>query len=356
MGNWCSRSLVPAIIDKNLTLGGTFTNTPPADTITTEMGSADEIAIQAAKFKDRRLTDYVYELLPEANPDVEIIFFHGLQMEGSPPEYSHWRTWKMRKSEDCWPETLLPQMLSWRDERDGRHFEIKARVLSVSYEARPDPGKYGHGTGSSDDYRISECLVDNIIFDHEVHLGQRDRVPVFLVGHDLGGILIKRLVMMLEVEGATNPDQKKRIKILKFLGNLKCVFFFATPHCGSEAIETMASKINKHDANQMLRFMKVLNELTSRTNQEFQKFRHRTDKKSGFTSHAVHATHETNEGGFHNVLVVPEGSARYDVDSLYSASANHFSVCQPKDESSSSIQHLCNQIKEEVRKAKGGMV
>ncbi|KAL3689079.1 hypothetical protein R1sor_015388 [Riccia sorocarpa] len=344
MGNWGSRTLCPAIIGKKLSLVGNFTNTPPADTMTTEKWAAAEMAIQAAKFENRRLTDYVYELLPEANPDVEIVFFHGLQMEGSPPEYSHWRTWKMRKSNDCWPETLLPRMLN--GERDGNHSGIKPRVLSVSYEARPDPGKYGDGTGSSDDYRISECLVNDI----GLHVGQRNEVPVFLVGHDLGGILIKRLVMMLEVEGATNPDEEKRIKILKFLGNLKCVFFFATPHSGSRAIEAMAAKINENEANQMLRFMKVLDKRTSRTNEEFRKFRERTDKKSGFTSHAVHAAHKTNEGGFQNVLVVPEGSARCDVDSFYSVRANHFSVCQPKDESSSSVKLLCNRIKEEVRK------
>ncbi|KAL2631190.1 hypothetical protein R1flu_015876 [Riccia fluitans] len=301
---------------------------------------------QAVKFKERRLADFVYELLKEENPDVELVFFHGLQMEGSPPEYSHWRTWKLRDSEECWPETLLPRILK------GKDSQLKPRVLSISYEGRLNLAKYGNVM--SDEYLISECLVDNIIFDCRV--GQRKGVPVFLIGHDLGGILIKRFVMMVENQGAVQPDAAKKAKILSFLENLKSVFFFATPHCGSPAIEKMAASIPEDDANQMLQLMKVLSKHTARTNEEFRKFRlEKTESgKPGFTSHAIHASHVTNEGGFYNVVVVPEGSSRNDVDSFYTTSANHFSVCQPRDESSSPVKTICKEIMEVVSKAKDG--
>ncbi|KAL3689057.1 hypothetical protein R1sor_015366 [Riccia sorocarpa] len=311
---------------------------------------------QALKFQDRkrRNAEYtsVYELLPEENPDVEIIFFHGLQMEGLAPEHSFWRTWKLRGSEDCWPETLLPEMLQGR--KSNQEYQIKPRVLAISYEGRPDQDEDGLG----DDCLIADCLVNNLILDTDLKVGQRKGVPVFLVGHDLGGILIKRLVMMLEKQVIGTTDETERGKIRMFLENLKSVFFFSTPHSGSPAIEKMASKIDDSTANEMLHLMKVLNTETARINADFQRYRRgETDSKvSKFTSHALHATNATNEGGYNNVLVVPEGSARYDVDSFYSVNANHFSVCQAEGTYSSSIRFLSERIKQEVWKAKGQQV
>ncbi|KAL2631245.1 hypothetical protein R1flu_015931 [Riccia fluitans] len=77
----------------------------------------------------------------------------------------------------------------------------------------------------------------------------------------------------------------------------------------------MAARIPKDDANQMLQLMK---------------------------------------GEFYNVVVVPEGSSRNDVDSFYTTSANHFSVCQPEDKSSSPDKTLCKEIEKVVSKAKDG--
>ncbi|KAL2631178.1 hypothetical protein R1flu_015864 [Riccia fluitans] len=308
---------------------------------------------QAEKFRNRKRksAEYtaVYELLEEPNPDIELVFFHGLQMEGSAPEHSFWRTWKLRGSEDCWPEALLPEMLHGR--RFNQDYQIKARVLAVSYEGRPDLD----GDELGDDCLIADSLVYNLILDNELKVGQRKGVPVFLLGHDLGGILIKRFVMMLESQVLGTIDEEEREKIRSFLKNLKSVFFFATPHSGSPAIEAMASRIDDSTTNEMLHLMKVLNTETGRINAEFQQYRRgeTNSKVSRFTSHAVHATNATNEGGFHNVLVVPEGSARYDVDSFYSVSANHFSVCQAEGTYTSSIRFLSERIKSEVWKAQG---
>ncbi|KAL2631177.1 hypothetical protein R1flu_015863 [Riccia fluitans] len=303
------------------------------------------------KAKDEYIS--VYELLPEANPDVELVFFHGLQMEGSAPEDSFWRTWKMKGSEECWPEKLLPELLTGT--RFNKQYQLKAKVLSISYEGRPKLKEDEEDMDRGDDVLIVEALMKDLILNEDVKVGQTKGVPVILVGHDLGGILIKRLVMMLEIEVGGTTDETRKVKIRMFLENLKSVFFYATPHSGSPAIEKMASKIDESEANEMLQLMKVLNTETSRINAAFQQYRRGETKSkvSRFTSHALHAIYETNEGGFRNVLVVPEGSSRCDVDSFYSVSANHFSVCQAEGTYSSTVRLLSERIKQEVWIAKG---
>ncbi|KAL2653368.1 hypothetical protein R1flu_021496 [Riccia fluitans] len=148
------------------------------------------------KAKDEYIS--VYELLPEANPDVELVFFHGLQMEGSTPEDSFWRTWKMRGSEECWPEKLLPELLTGT--RFNKQYQLKAKVLSISYEGRPKLKVDEEDMDRGEDVLIVEALMKDLILNEDVKVGQTKGVPVILVGHDLGGILIKRLVMMLEIE------------------------------------------------------------------------------------------------------------------------------------------------------------
>ncbi|KAL3689054.1 hypothetical protein R1sor_015363 [Riccia sorocarpa] len=317
--------------------------------------SNSEIAAQQAKFQSRKKGDAdfitAYELLPEPNPDVELVFFHGLQVDDSIRQYAFWRTWKMKNSEDCWPETLLPEMLTDRSKPP-----IKARVLSISYEGRMKlMENEDDGDRVDDDVLIAQDLINRLILDSDLKVGQTKGVPVFLVGHDLGGILIKRFVMTLEAQMIGTIVEEEKRKIRSFLENLKSVFFYATPHSGSPAIEKMASQIDEEEANDMLQLMKVLSTETSRINAKFQQYR-RGDthsKVSRFTSHALHAAYETNEGGFSHSVVVPEGSARCDVDSFYSVSANHFGVCQAEGTFSTTVRLLSDRIKQEVWTAKG---
>ncbi|KAL3689077.1 hypothetical protein R1sor_015386 [Riccia sorocarpa] len=305
----------------------------------------DAVEEQAKKFKECRVTDHVYELLKESNPDLEVVFVHGLLRQGMKRRDAVWRTWKMRDSEVCWPEILLPELLQIRTSQwDGNVnvTQYKPRVLSVAYENKPDLGPK-KGNGASDPYLIIENLINDLIFDAGV--GQRG-VPVFFVGHDLGGILIKQFVLKVEDEAAKADTDDKKQKLNSFLDNLKSVFFFCTPHYGAEAFNNLAAKLDPEDANQMLCLMTMLYKKTSRINNEFQTYR-RGVPESGrprFSTHVFHATHETHEGGF-DALVVPEGSARSDADTFYAVNANHFTACQPETSASSQVQSISLEMK-----------
>ncbi|KAL3689076.1 hypothetical protein R1sor_015385 [Riccia sorocarpa] len=297
---------------------------------------ADKIEEQAKKFAKRRLNDHVYQLLPENNPDLEVVFVHGLLRQGMNRRDAVWRTWKMSgDSDDCWPEILLPQLLQ-KPTWDGNVTQYKPRVLSVAYENNPDLGPDGTGNVASDPYLIIENLIHDLIIDAGV--GQKG-VPVFFVGHDLGGILIKQFVLKVEDEAAKADTDVKKRKFNNFLENLKSVFFFCTPHYGAEAFDDLAARLDPKDANQMLCLMTMLYNKTSRINMEFQDYRRGgpESRLSRFSTHVFYAAHETHEGGFH-ALVVPEGSGRSDADTFFSVRANHFTACQPKDLSSSQVK------------------
>ncbi|KAG6545401.1 hypothetical protein Mapa_013000 [Marchantia paleacea] len=241
----------------------------------------------------------------------------------------------MRHTEEFWPGKLLRQLLP------GLIF----RILCVSYPA--DASLAEHGPEESDEYLISENLITNLI--HKARVGQRANVPVVLVGHDLGGILIKHFVLSVENASANCPDEDKRAGLKSFLENLDAVFFFATPHSGANAFQMLASEILEGEQHQMLRFMRVLNSAQSRINSRFAE--QRSNSRFKFSTHAIHPTHETNQGRYKG-LIVPEGAARHDVDSFYSSSADHFQVCQPEDDSSSSVRILSDKLENSVKKFK----
>ncbi|KAL3689078.1 hypothetical protein R1sor_015387 [Riccia sorocarpa] len=302
----------------------------------------EDIERQATKFK--RVNDQVYELLREENPDLEVVFVHGLHQQDMNTKHAFWRTWKMRASEECWPESLLPKLLqdtsTWPWCWNVTDREYKPRVLSVSYENKADLSPEGAGTETSDPYLIIENLIHDLIIDAGV--GQNG-VPVFFVGHDLGGILIKQFVLKVEVEAATADSTEKRAKLTNFLDNLKSVFFFCTPHYGARAFDDLVAKLQSKDVNQMLCLMTELYKETARINMEFGNVR-----RTRFSTHVFHAAFETHEGGFH-AQVVPEGTARADADSFYTVGANHFTACQPECKMSSQVQKISSEMKSILR-------
>ncbi|KAL2631074.1 hypothetical protein R1flu_015760 [Riccia fluitans] len=320
---------------------------------------------QHQKFEGRRVNDYVYQLCPDRNEntvqpaDVDIILFHGLQMPGREHPEAYWRTWKMRKSEDFWPEKLLPQLLNEGVQPGGK--TLRARVLAICYEGRLDQGyearRAARGAkveeaGVTDDYLLVEDLIENLIFDDGVNAGQN--VPVFLLGHDLGGILIKLFVIGVENKEATMNDDKasKREKLRNFLGNLRSVHFFATPHSGMPIMDKVVESIESKPGtpqHEMLHYLKVLNNKKARVNQAFQLLRDQTRDNlriSRFTTRAFLAGSNTDMGKFGNVQAVVEGTARLGIDEFYTYSrADHFQVCQPEGTHSSPFRILAREIR-----------
>ncbi|KAL3688966.1 hypothetical protein R1sor_015275 [Riccia sorocarpa] len=168
------------------------------------------------------MTEFVFQLSLGLDPwgkrepedqDVNIILF---QTPGTETPVAFWKSWKMSSSENCWLEELLSE-LSY----GGGGKQVKARVLATYY-------------GSSD---LEQEDITRIMYPrtesaaHDILSELRKNVPVFLVGHDLGGALMKRIVLEAENQlGRSSEDRYEREH--KFMTNLKSVHLFEPPLFG----------------------------------------------------------------------------------------------------------------------------
>ncbi|CAM6092098.1 unnamed protein product [Calypogeia fissa] len=259
-----------------------------------------------------KLNDSVWELYsPKWTPEVQIIFFHGLQPGDF--ENAFWRTWASTDNEQLvWPQKWLTIK-----------FPL-ARMLSVSYNssAKSDAGQ-------TDMYALGENLVTDII----THLECGQNCPVFLVGHSLGGIVIKQFILSaIKMKYLLDPDQQKMDiqRISTFLDNFNGAFFYATPHGGSR-IADFASLLQQ--SSKVLGLLRTLNTQRARINDEFRQQRRNWKARTyGVAEHLP-----TTYLGF-NEVVVEEPSGRRDVDGFYIHTAgDHFTVCQARDENDSAV-------------------
>ncbi|BFI32667.1 protein SERAC1 [Marchantia polymorpha subsp. ruderalis] len=318
-----------------------------------------------SKFEDKKLNDHVYEIRAPQSPDAEIVFFHGLPIDLSDATNAFWKTWTQRvrknskekgelgewsPSDNFWPDTMLPAYVN--EGNTGK--PINLRVLAVTYDSRPKlPSDIG--VAGADDYILSENLVSDLILNPRVRVagvGQQSDVPVFLVGHDLGGIMIKHLILCVERKCSVDAGDAKE-KLTKFLTNLTSVFFYSTPHHGSAPIERLMNEIPPDNKSPLLTFMKVLGKEMARVNQRFLQYRGGKESNGGrrFGTFALNAACPTTQGIFVEEQICPEGSARIDIDIYYTVpEANHYQVCQPKAMHNNSIGMLGSNIAEVVDK------
>ncbi|KAG6556214.1 hypothetical protein Mapa_002155 [Marchantia paleacea] len=309
---------------------------------------SDAKAEQTGKFQ--QVGEYVHELQHEEDPEAVIVFFHGLLVDESDKDHAFWSTWTKRGTLECWPVTMLPQFFAKKHPSDP----FRIRVLAVSYEGRtsvPDIGTEG-----TDNYLLAENLITELIAQDSVRGSKAvedNDVPVFLVGHDLGGMIIKNFVMAVETKISGEQEDAVKEKLENFLGNLKAVFFYATPHSGSQAIEDLAEKIPEDSRNQMLTLMSVLGSAMSRINADFSSYRSGSGDDlihPRFKTYGIVPQNLTNQGGFNRTMVVSEASARCDMDSFFTVPADHFQVCQPPGLWSASLTQLGEKVYEEVSK------
>lgn len=200
-----------------------------------------------------QLNNHVWQLACPEEYDVEIIFFHGLQMGDF--EDAFWKTWRARDDENVvWPRDWLCKRLP------------KARILSVSYNSSATKRR-----GQADIQGLGDNLCSDIIGDSTSNIGQKDNCPVFLVGHSLGGIVIKqfisRSVNQVSLYNSDTHDYQIQ-RFNKFLRNWKGVFYYATPHRGSR-IADLAAELPQ--TSPILRLLKVLDTEKQIINEEFAK-------------------------------------------------------------------------------------
>lgn len=192
----------------------------------------------------------VWELYaPRGMPEMVIIFFHGLQLGEF--EDAFWKTWLAINPQDgVWPREWLSKCIP------------NARILSVTYNSCATMSD-----GQPDMYSLGENFVNDII-----NLGQD--CPVFLVGHSLGGLVLKQFILSaIRIRNGNNTRLEERIT--KFLKNWKGVYYYATPHGGAE-IANLASRLP--NMSPILELLKTLSRDTRRINEEFREQRARLNK------------------------------------------------------------------------------
>ncbi|KAH9206067.1 hypothetical protein DL95DRAFT_397161 [Leptodontidium sp. 2 PMI_412] len=132
-------------------------------------------------------------------PTVDIVAIHGLNPTNK--EDHAFATWTDSESGHLWLRDSLPRS------------QPTARVLLYSYNSSPvfgnDQDRFIYGANA-----FLECLRDNRRED--------PHLPLIMVGHSLGGILIKQAL----INGHNNPKYKD-IKQATF-----GLVFFGTPHAG----------------------------------------------------------------------------------------------------------------------------
>ncbi|KAG6556466.1 hypothetical protein Mapa_002411 [Marchantia paleacea] len=282
-----------------------------------------------------RLSDLLYELHSEEVPDVEIVFFPGIHRDAISNREAHWRTWKTKGREECWPQTLLPEELEARN--------IKPRVLSLSYESL-----LNNSTEPED--LLAGTIIRDLILHPDSCVGQKPNVPVILVGHGLGGIVIKHftrtVLRRLRANQGGRENEETVVKLGKFCNNLKAFVFYGTPLGGSPAMEKLSASIEEGTPNKMDRFLKVLSNEMAILNEYIAQ--ERTQGDFNVQIFALCEMNDTNQGDFENVVVVPEASARQDTDEFRTFMEDHYGVAQVEDQTSTALHYLAQKVEDVV--------
>jgi triacylglycerol esterase/lipase EstA (alpha/beta hydrolase family) len=112
-----------------------------------------------------------------------------------------------------------------------------------------------------DSYLLGESLVQEMTLGG-VDIGQND-CPVVFVGHSLGGLIARQIV----ISGHRQISTDERVG--KLLRNVKAFFFYATPHGGSK-LAGLAGYIPFLPTGPLVKYLQVLNDEVGRLNTEFE--------------------------------------------------------------------------------------
>lgn len=201
-----------------------------------------------------QLNDSVWQFSAGSEPPaLEIIFFHGLQLGNY--ENAFWSTWLTREGNEVWPKDWL-----------SKEFP-NARILSVSYDSSAR-----YSSGQLDMHNLGENLMADIILDR-ADIGQN--CPVILVGHSLGGLVIKQFILFASGEKGRLERQVDIDKIDTFLNNVKGVFYYATPHQGSKLASWIwwIPSIWIASRSPIVKFLEIFDKERTRINANFTRVR-----------------------------------------------------------------------------------
>ncbi|CAM6087705.1 unnamed protein product [Calypogeia fissa] len=270
----------------------------------------------------KQLSEMVYEVYTphEQKPELEIVFFHGLQFGKT--RDAHVRTWMSQDNSHLWIQTWLVELFP------------KARILTASYDSSAERSRE---FGSLDMYCTAENLVQSLTGD-AVRVGQGES-PVVFVGHCLGGLVLKELCLSAAwAMGRKSADTRGMQRIGALLSSIQGMFYYSTPHIGSLVGDNWHTRF----AGELFEEMETLKATSARRNQEFDDLRF----KYGWITSGMGELRKTYVESLGTAIhFVPEASSRQSVDFYYSANTDHYDICKAEQETSSAIQILENFIR-----------
>ncbi|KAL3694748.1 hypothetical protein R1sor_008399 [Riccia sorocarpa] len=240
-----------------------------------------------------------------------ILYFHGLAADGKyacdSEHFTIWLDGQIRGhqlSSDNHPQTTWLRSLE-ADLPD-------CKVYAASYEQYVNDNE-----GMADLYVLGQLMFDGFTKIDEKKICQG---PVILIGHSVGGLVLKQFIVEAELREKTLVDGVDDDRSLSLLQRLVGIFYFSTPHSDSADLTRLVGR-TKSPVGMALA---TLGSVTQRLNHQF------LDRRRAWKipTAAVFEDEHTKVGSF-NDLVVTERSARMDVDvAVKIAGTDHFSICK----------------------------
>lgn len=228
-----------------------------------------------------------------------VIFIHGL---GGDP----YKTWQSSSEpQACWPQWLTEDI-------EG------VAVWTVGYEAAVSlwRGSAMHLTDRATN------VLERILLEPKLKAGE-----IVLIGHSLGGLIIKQLLRTAESMSYQRSDAAEFVK------RVRRVAFLATPHSGSD-LATWGDRLRIILQPSAATACLVRNDPNLRDLNLW--YREWSGKHS--VAHLILIENQSIRIG---VLVVKPDSSDPGLSSRpISIDANHFTICKPKDRSSEIYMHI----------------
>ncbi|CAK9873010.1 unnamed protein product [Sphagnum jensenii] len=277
----------------------------------------------------------VHDLNPDCiskNPNLTIIFFHGITYGIDDDWKQTWTTRPIDGQEEC---ICWPQMWIAKDLNDN------VKILSLSYDSNVVASVH------NDVAEIGQNLIQSLVTNSRYET-LWDR-PVAMVAYSFGGLVLKSLVVEMHKHVYQKQTNKLDVKTQncceKFLKNLKGVVFYSVPHVGgtqdlSKYFKWQCQKIAKDKTqSSLLKNMKIFNRKMEQLSIDF--------KKSICENINIYAFAEglpiDNKWG----ILVPMASAIRLSNNNYCIvdDANHLTICKPPSREHLSYSKLLECLK-----------
>ncbi|KAH8692638.1 hypothetical protein BGW36DRAFT_302398 [Talaromyces proteolyticus] len=267
---------------------------------------------------------------PEKPAQVDVVLVHGLN--GHPKQ-----TWTSKSGDAFWPADILPEFLT----------DLRVRILTYGYNANVT--SFTDGTSRDRIHHHAETLASELHANRSLrNCLQR---PIIFVCHSLGGLVVKRCVIMCRSAENDRIRHLRSIYVSTF-----GILFLGTPHTGSDVakwgllLQKICSAVFPKrfldTSPQLVEALKSNNETLQNINRLF------NDAFSRFHIYFFHETKPLDMKGTRE-FIVDEASAAPDIEGAerMGIEADHSSMVKFEDDSSPGFEAVAEAIVRYSREA-----